>query len=202
MIVSTQARAHAPLPALVPPSTCRFSAESFKLSHLARVGCVSARSARKNDCCQHEETGRQRGGGLTENDAAVGFVYPSGHLVITSCTFAPSRARIFIAPILRTLLPFLFLCLCLSLPLLFRMTLLHLTALTFLLFVFSIARRRGRSTKYPAIRHERAPSLFSPFRARFSGTLRSDEHPVLLVQAIAVLQRWVERGEMGARCCA
>ena len=47
MMVSTQARAHAPLPALVPPSTCRFSPESFRASHRARVGCVSARSARR-----------------------------------------------------------------------------------------------------------------------------------------------------------
>ena len=45
--VSTHARAHAPFPALVPPSTCRFSVVSFKPSQRAHVGCVSVRSVGK-----------------------------------------------------------------------------------------------------------------------------------------------------------
>ena len=45
MIVSTQARAQAPLPVFVPPSTRRFVAESGTASHRADVGCVSDRSS-------------------------------------------------------------------------------------------------------------------------------------------------------------
>ena len=44
MIVSTQARAQAPLPDFVPPSTRRFVMESGTTSHRADVGCVSDRS--------------------------------------------------------------------------------------------------------------------------------------------------------------
>ena len=44
MMVSTQARAQAPLPDFVPPSTRRFVVESGTASHRADEGCVSDRS--------------------------------------------------------------------------------------------------------------------------------------------------------------
>lgn len=49
MIVSTQARAQAPLPDFVPPSTRRFVIESGTASHRADVGCVSDRSEEQRE---------------------------------------------------------------------------------------------------------------------------------------------------------
>ena len=68
--------------------------------------------------------------------------------------------------------------------------------LLFLLLLFFLtfpSGHGGRSAKYPSVRHERAPSLLGPLRARLGRPLRGDEHPVLLVQAIAVQERLAHR---------
>jgi hypothetical protein len=157
---------------------------------------------KKKGCHEHGVEQNNRGNEgrlLTENDAAVGLVYTPWHLVISSRTLAPSCARIIIiAPIFRMMLlplplpmPILFLLplrqsMSFPLPLRFSMVLLaqsqsQTSPIFLLLFIFSSSGRRNSSsgsssssTKDPAVRHERAPTMFSPIRARLGRSLRSD----------------------------
>src|SRR6266404_3194821 len=130
------------------------------------------------------------------------FVHPAGHLFLPPCTLALlciRRGTVVLPLLRRTLVLFFPVPVSLPVPLPPR-TLLLATVVPLL------RGRRRVGAKDAAVRDERAAALFGPFSACLGGALRRDEHPVLLVEPVAIQQRLAHRVQrsvaVGAPPCA